>query len=107
MGSQINVTRGVRNLPSGRMMIDFLSRSVAGIGHVRATRLWQAHEDRLPEALDIGDVAAIAAVTEPDRPALGPRLAAPAVTAWKALAGQSRLVEWLAAAGLTDFKLAR
>jgi exodeoxyribonuclease V alpha subunit len=89
------------------MMIDFLSRSVAGIGQVRATRLWRTYEDRLPEALDIGDVAAIAAVMEPDRPALGPRLAVAAVAAWKALAGQSRLVEWLAAAGLTDFKLAR
>lgn len=106
-GPQINVTRGVRNLPSGKMMIDFLSRSVAGIGQVRATRLWRTYEDRLPEALDIGDVAAIAAVMEPDRPALGPRLAAAAVAAWKALAGQSRLVEWLAAVGLTDFKLAQ
>jgi exodeoxyribonuclease V alpha subunit len=106
-GPQVDVTRGVRALPSGRMMIDFLATSVSGIGQTRAARLWDRYEDRLPETLEIGDVAAIAAVMEPDRPSLGPRLAAAAIAAWKSLAGQSRLVEWLAAAGLTDFKLAR
>jgi hypothetical protein len=65
---------------------------VAGIGPARARRLWQHFEDLLPEALDTGNVAALAAVMDPDRPVLGPRLAAALVAAWKAMASEARLV---------------
>ena len=105
-GPQIAATRAVRNLPSGRLMIDFL-QTVGGIGRTRATRLWDAFEDRLPEALEVGDVAAIAAVMDPHRPVLGPRLAAAAIAAWNCASGQAKLVEWLAAAGLTDLKIVK
>jgi hypothetical protein len=46
----------------------------------------------LPEALDTGNAAALAAVMDPDRPVLGPRLAAALVAAWKAMASEARLV---------------
>jgi hypothetical protein len=75
-GPQISASRAVRALPSGKLMVDYLAGCVAGIGPARARRLWQHFEDRLPEALDTGDVAALAEVMDPDRPVLGPRLAA-------------------------------
>ncbi|AND89549.1 MULTISPECIES: AAA family ATPase [Bradyrhizobium] len=106
-GPQISASRAVRALPSGKLMVDYLASCVAGIGPARARRLWQHFEDRLPEALDTGDVAALAAVMDPGRPILGPRLAAALVSAWKAMAGEARLVEWLAAVGVTELALAR
>jgi exodeoxyribonuclease V alpha subunit len=106
-GPQISARRAVRALPCGKLMIDYLASCVAGIGPARARRLWRHFEDRLPEALDTGDVAVLAAVMDPDRPVLGPRLAAALVTAWKAMAGEARLVEWLAAVGVTELPLAR
>jgi exodeoxyribonuclease V alpha subunit len=106
-GPQISATRAVRALPNGQMMIDYLAGCVAGVGPIRARRLWERFEDRLPEALDTGDVAVLAAVMDPDRPVLGPRLTAALVAAWKAMAGEARLVEWLAAVGVTDLRLAR
>jgi exodeoxyribonuclease V alpha subunit len=106
-GPQISARRAVRALPSGKLMVDYLAGCVAGIGPARARRLWQHFEDRLPVALDTGDVAALAAVMDPDRPVLGPRLAAALVAAWKAMASEARLVEWLAAVGVTELPLAR
>lgn len=106
-GPQISASRAVRALPSGKLMVAFLAGCVAGIGPARARRLWQHFEDRLPEALGTGDVAALAAVMDPDRPVLGPRLAAALVAAWKSMAGEARLVEWLAAVGVTELPLAR
>jgi exodeoxyribonuclease V alpha subunit len=106
-GPQISARRAVRALPSGKLMVDYLASCVAGIGPARARRLWQHFEDRLPEALDTGDVAALAAVMDPDRPVLGPRLAAALVAAWKAMASEALLVEWLAAVGVTELPLAR
>jgi len=44
---------------------------------------------------------------EPDRPVLGPRIAASLIAKWTKMAGEARLVEWLSAAGLTDIRLAR
>jgi exodeoxyribonuclease V alpha subunit len=88
-------------------MTEYLTGCVPGIGPERAQRLWRHFEDRLPEALDTGDIATIAAVMDPDRPVLGPRLAAALVVAWQTMAGEARLVEWLAAAGVTDLRLAR
>ncbi|MGV7219556.1 AAA family ATPase [Bradyrhizobium sp. UFLA05-112] len=106
-GPQISARRAVRALPSGKLMIDYLAGCIAGIGPARARRLWQHFEDRLPEALDTGDVAALAAVMDPERPVLGPRLAAALAAAWKAMASEARLVEWLAAVGVTELPLAR
>lgn len=106
-GPQISARRAVRGLPNGKLMIDYLAGCVAGIGPMRARRLWQHFEDRLPEALDTGDVAVLAAVMDPDRPVLGPRLAAALVAEWKAMAGEARLVEWLAAVGVTELSQAR
>jgi exodeoxyribonuclease V alpha subunit len=106
-GPQISARRAVRALPSGKLMVDYLAGCVAGIGPARARRLWQHFEDRLPEALDTGDVAALAAVMDPDHPVLGPRLTAALVAAWKAMSSEARLVEWLAAVGVTDLRLAR
>jgi exodeoxyribonuclease V alpha subunit len=106
-GPQISARRAVRALPSGKLMVDYLAGCVAGIGPARARRLWQHFEDRLPEALDTGDVAALAAVMDPDRPVLGPRLAAALVAAWKVMASEAKLMEWLAAVGVTELSLAR
>lgn len=106
-GPQIAATRAVRALPSGKLMVDYLAGCVAGIGPARAERLWKHFQERLPEALDIADVDAIAAIMEPSRPVLGPRLAAALVAAWQTMAGEARLVEWLGAAGVTDLLLTR
>jgi exodeoxyribonuclease V alpha subunit len=106
-GPQISATRAVRALPSGELMIAYLSGCVAGIGPARGRRLWDRFENLLPEVLDAGDVAMIAEVMDPERPVLGPRLAGALVEAWKAMAGESRLVEWLAAVGITDLGLTR
>jgi exodeoxyribonuclease V alpha subunit len=38
---------------------------------------------------------------------LGPRLAGALVSAWKSMAGEARLVEWLAAVGITDLGMTR
>uniref|UniRef100_Q07NS0 UvrD-like helicase C-terminal domain-containing protein n=1 Tax=Rhodopseudomonas palustris (strain BisA53) TaxID=316055 RepID=Q07NS0_RHOP5 len=106
-GPQIKGIRAVRTLPSGRLMVEYLSASVAGIGPTRAGRLWAHFGEQLPEALDLGDVDAIAIVMDPDRPALAPRLAAVLVSEWKRIAGEGRLIEWLAAAGIYDIRLAK
>ncbi|MEY9158501.1 AAA family ATPase [Bradyrhizobium japonicum] len=106
-GPQIEASRALRAMPSGRLMVEYLSASVAGIGPTRAGRLWTHFGELLPEALDIGDVDALAAVIEPDRPALAPRLSAALVAAWKKMAGEGRLIEWLAAAGISDIRLAK
>jgi exodeoxyribonuclease V alpha subunit len=106
-GPQISATRAVRALPNGRLMIDYLSGCVAGIGPARARRLWDRFENLLPEVLDVGDVAAIAEAMDPERPVLGPRLAGSLVAAWKTMASEARLVEWLAAVGITDLGLTR
>ncbi len=106
-GLQIAATRAVRIVPSGALIIKYLATCVAGIGVTRAQRLWRHFEDRLPEALDIGDVVGIASVMDPARPLLGPRLAAALIDEWKSLVSEARLVEWLSAVGVTDLALVR
>lgn len=106
-GRQIKATHALRSLPNGRLMVDYLSGSVVGIGPTRALRLWEHFADQLPEALDVGDIDLLASVMEPYRPVLGPRLAAAMVEAWKKQAGLGRLVEWLSAVGIGELRLAK
>lgn len=106
-GMQISTTRAVRAMPSGNLMIGYLSGCVAGIGPARARRLWNRFGHLLPQVLEVGDIAAIADAMDPDRPVLGPRLAAALVAAWNAMAGEARLVEWLSAIGIADLGVTR
>ncbi|MBR0841745.1 AAA family ATPase [Bradyrhizobium liaoningense] len=107
-GPQIVATSGRRLLPSGRMIVSFVAKSVPGIGPARAERLWETFGPNLAEVLaDEGAVDDIAAALAPDRPVLARRLAVMAIAAWRAAAGEAGLVAWLAQQGVDDLRVAR
>ncbi|WP_408902555.1 AAA family ATPase [Methylobacterium radiotolerans] len=105
-GPQINVVRAVRSLPSGTLVRTFLADHVPGIGQDRADRLWAAYGTSLPNALLDGDLDELAKIVAPDRPLLGPRIAAAAVRAWREADAQTRLVVWLQDRGVEDMRVA-
>jgi exodeoxyribonuclease V alpha subunit len=104
-GSQIEATHAARRLPSGELVRAFLAAHVPGVGPERADRLWAAYRTDLPDVLLAGDLAEIGRVIAPDRPVLGPRIAAVVVRAWKDADGQARLVAWLQGCGVADMRV--
>jgi exodeoxyribonuclease V alpha subunit len=106
-GPQIEATRAVRTLPSGELVRTYLAEHVPGIGRERASRLWAAYGPSLAQVLLAGDLDAIGAVLAPDRPLLGPRIAAAAVRAWKDRSAEADLVTWLGERGVNDMRVAR
>ncbi|KQQ11832.1 hypothetical protein ASF53_16860 [Methylobacterium sp. Leaf123] len=106
-GRQVDATGAVRALPEGALIREYLADHVPGIGRERANRLWRAFGTDLPRALLEGDVATLAAALAPDRPLLGPRIAAAAVRAWKDAAEEAALVAWLQAQGVADIRATR
>ncbi|MBO1905297.1 AAA family ATPase [Microvirga sp. 3-52] len=106
-GPQIDATRASRSLPSGVLITRYLAEQVPGIGPSRADLLWKTYGTALPEVLAAGDLAAIAAIIAPDRPVLGPRLAATLVQAWREADTEARLVAWLQQRGVDDMRVAR
>ncbi|TXM95305.1 AAA family ATPase [Methylobacterium sp. WL116] len=105
-GPQLEASRAVRQLPSGVLVRSFLATHVPGIGHDRAERLWKAYGTDLPAILLKGDLAEIGAVLAPERPLLGPRIAAAAVRAWRDAEAEARLVVWLQGCGVDDMRVA-
>jgi exodeoxyribonuclease V alpha subunit len=106
-GPQIAAERAVRTLPSGMLLRTYLARHAPGVGPERADRLWRAYGTSLPEVLRAGDIAAIAAAMAPDRPVLGPRLAATVVRVWREAEAETRLLGWLQERGVDDVQVAR
>ncbi|ANY77107.1 hypothetical protein BB934_01805 [Microvirga ossetica] len=106
-GPQLDAARAARALPSGILIKDYIAREISGIGSDRARRLWEAYGTRLPEVLLAGDVPAIAEAMAPERPILGPRLAAALVRAWRESDAETRLVEWSQSRGIDDARLVR
>ncbi|MDH2310863.1 AAA family ATPase [Methylobacterium brachiatum] len=104
-GPQIEATHAARRLPSGELVRAFLAAHVPGVGPERADRLWAAYGTDLPDVLLAGDLAEIGRVIAPDRPLLGPRIAAAVVRAWKDADGQARLVAWLQGCGVADMRV--
>ncbi|MCJ2096329.1 AAA family ATPase [Methylobacterium sp. J-072] len=105
-GPQLEARRAVRQLPSGALVRSFLASHVPGIGQDRADRLWKAYGTDLPEVLLKGDLAEIGAVLAPERPLLGPRIAAAAVRAWRDAEAEAKLVVWLQGCGVDDMRVA-
>ncbi|MEH3064276.1 MAG: AAA family ATPase [Methylobacterium radiotolerans] len=106
-GPQMDATRAVRDLPSGTLVRDFLAAHVPGIGRERADRLWTAYGMDLPAVLLAGDLVEIGRVIAPDRPLLGPQVAALTVRAWREADAEARLFAWLQARGVNDVRVAR
>lgn len=106
-GPQVDATRARRTLPSGILLRDYIAREISGIGPERASRLWRRYGPRLPEVLLEGNVACIAEVMAPERPVLGPRLAAMLVRAWREVTAEVRLVTWAQAHGVDDIRIIR
>lgn len=85
---------------SGEHLVSYLSRSAlfAGIGMVKARKLWDALGDGLYQILDDGDLATLEKY-------LTPEVAANAINQWAA-AGHGKALKWLQAIGL-DVKIGR
>lgn len=90
-GRQLHARLCVYTLPEGRLISQFLANNPAfgGIGHTKASRLWEALGDDLGRALDDGDVAALCAT-------LSDELAVRTIDAWKAKRSEAALVKYLA-----------
>lgn len=107
-GGQLTARVAARQVPSGRLAVAFLSRRVAGIGDERANRLWDAFGADLHAVLsNETNIPAIAAALAPDRPVLGPALAAAVVRTWRGSVDETRVMDWLARRGVTDVAAAR
>jgi exodeoxyribonuclease V alpha subunit len=81
--------------PSGEHIVRFLADcdAFAGIGEVKARRLWERFGEELFGLLDRGDGRTLADV-------LTPEMAATLVEAWREI-GQSETLQWLQAHGFT------
>ncbi|AIB12612.1 hypothetical protein ABAZ39_11530 [Azospirillum argentinense] len=106
-GPQIETTRAVRVMPSGRLVRDFLAAHAPGVGPERAEALWQRFGVSLGDVLSSEDsVPLLAPVLAPDRSNLAPRLAVACVRAWREAAAQTRAMTWLAERGVEDVRIA-
>lgn len=106
-GPQIEATLVTRVLPSGSLLKSYIATHVPGIGRDRAERLWRTYGQELPRILCEGDIPALAEVIAPDRPILGPRLAALLVREWRQADAEARLVAWLQRLGVVDLRTVR
>ncbi|WP_218511737.1 ATP-dependent RecD-like DNA helicase [Variovorax sp. dw_308] len=86
---QIDATRANLLRPVGEHIVTFLADNpaFAGVGRVKAHRLWEALNSRLYEVLESGDVSALRAYT-------GPEVAALTIAAW-AQFGDTVMLQWL------------
>lgn len=106
-GDQIEASKAVCVLPTGRLIVSYLAAHLPGIGQHRAQRLWYAFGPDLGEVLSSEDnVGEIAKVIAPDRPVLSIRLASAMVHEWRAASATTKTVEWLAARGVESLPLA-
>ncbi len=102
-GQQLTAISGRRLLPSGHLIRVFLANQVPGIGHVRASRLWQAYGEGLPTVLSSNEmIEAVAHVLAPDRPFFGRQLASLVCSAWQAAEHETKVLAWLDRQGVND-----
>lgn len=107
-GPQLEASTARRLLPSGKLIIRFLVSKVPGVGMERAQRLWNAYGGGLAAVLrDEGNIPSIANVIAPERPNLGPRLAAALVREWKDASFEADIFDWLSGHCIQNFSLAR
>jgi exodeoxyribonuclease V alpha subunit len=97
---QIEASTAVLMRPSGEHIVSFIADNpaFAGIGQVKARKLWDTLGAKLYDALDAADVDALATV-------LTPESAMQVVGAW-AQYGDSRTLQWLQAEGI-DLEIGR
>lgn len=86
---QIDATRANLLRPVGEHIVTFLADNpaFAGVGRVKAHRLWEALNSRLYEVLESGDVSALRAYT-------GPEVAASTIAAWSQFE-DTVMLQWL------------
>lgn len=107
-GPQIEATRAVRAVPTGKLIREYLAAHVPGVGPERAKALWDRFGEELTQILDHPDYLDLLAETlAPDRPLLGPRLAAACQAAWREARAETLAVEWLSARGIEDVRAVR
>ncbi len=107
-GLQLIASFGYRKTPTGKLIIRYLAEHAPGVGHERASQLWERWGGDLAKIIsDESNIAEIASVIAPDRPNLGVRLAAAVVRSWKESAAESKLVDWLVQRGVEDLRLSR
>jgi exodeoxyribonuclease V alpha subunit len=93
--TQLEATEAHMAKPSGEHLIAFLAEqpSFAGIGYVKARRLWETFDSRLYSLLDSADVDVLSSL-------LTREVAERAVAAWAAV-GDSRTLQWLQGEGMS------
>jgi exodeoxyribonuclease V alpha subunit len=107
-GPQVEPSKAVRLLPTGKLVRNFLASHVPGVGPERAEALWKKFGMNLAEILSNDEnLASIAEVIAPDRPSFGPHLAAACIRAYRDAASEARTVMWLAEKGVEDVNIAR
>jgi exodeoxyribonuclease V alpha subunit len=107
-GLQLDALAAVREVPTGRLIEAFLAANVPGVGTERAARLWNHWGMQIANVLvDDARIAEIAEVIAPDRPAMGPILAAACCRTWRDAVASTRTLVWLANQGFDDVKIAR
>lgn len=89
-GRQVAVETAALVRPSGRLLVEALSRNAAfpGIGSARALKLWEEHGDAVYELLDAGCPA-------PFEDLLGEELARVLISGWREIDADARTYRWL------------
>jgi len=106
-GQQILAESASRVLPTGKLVVRFLSSRCPGIGKTRAQRLWDRFGDSLPAALKDDNLEHLAQIIDPARPILALRIAAYVVSSWKQAEAESSLTAWLQSYGVDDFSVVK
>jgi len=106
-GQQIVADFASRKLPTGKLVVHFLSSRCPGIGKTRAQRLWDKYGEGLPQALNDNNLLELAEIIDASRPILALRLAAFLVSAWKHAEAESSLTAWLQHHGIDNASVVR
>lgn len=107
-GLQVEAISAFPDVPGGSLVRDYLASHVPGIGQERARRLWDKFGFGLGDALlDDANLPSIAQILTPDRPNLGPALAAACMREWRDQRSRADVTVWLASVGCDDMSVAR
>lgn len=106
-GQQIIADSAYRKLPTGKLVIQYLSSRCPGVGNTRAKRLWDRYGDSLPAALNNDNLEELAEVIDPTRPILALRLAAYVVAEWNRAEAESSLTAWFQRNGIDNPSVVR
>ncbi len=107
-GVQVEASSALPAVPTGKLVRDFVASQVLGVGQDRAQRLWNKYGFDLGEVLlDDTKLLDVAETLAPDRPNLGPALAAACMREWRDQRSTAEVATWLASVGFDDLKVAR